>query len=139
MTPPVVATARALLDRPWRHRGRGPVWFDCLGLVVTAVVANGRAVEDRQFYGREPQEDRLQEELRRQFGEPVPAAVGTIALFRGKAYPLHVGILGNYRYGGLSLIHASNEPGMGKQGPRVVEVRFAGEWTRRFIESYRVD
>lgn len=134
-----VEFARSMLDVRWRHRGRTCRNVDCVGLVVLALRHAGIVAEDRQFYGREPKEDRLREELRRQFGSPAAApAVGHVALFRGKVYPLHVGILGNYRFGGLSLIHASNEPGLGPMGPRVVESRFAGEWKRRFIESFEV-
>ena len=73
MTPGHVATARALVGRPWRHRGRGPDWLDCVGLVVIALEANGIAVADRERYGRVPHRDGLQAELRRQFGAPVQA------------------------------------------------------------------
>lgn len=135
MTPGHVATARALIGRGWRHRGRGPVWFDCVGLIVISLQANGIPVEDRQFYGKTPHKDGLRSELRRQFGEPHgEPQVGDIGLFRGTLYPLHVGIFAEHPNGGLSLIHASNEPTLG----RVVAHRYVGDWPERFVEAYSV-
>lgn len=134
MIPPHVATARALIGKRWRHRARGPWHVDCVGLAAVALAANGYTVDDRVDYAREPDGASLRAELRARFGDPVRTPrVGDIALFRGVTHPLHVGVFGDYFLGGLSLIHASNEPGIG----RVVEVRFGGEWTRRFIEAYR--
>lgn len=136
MTPGHVTTARALIGTRWGHRARGPFRVDCAGLVVLALLANGHAVEDQADYGREPAlnvNSRLRAALRTHFGEPVSVPmVGDVGLFRG-AGSEHVGIFGNYRFGGLSLIHASNEPGL----MRVVEHRFAGTWQRRFLEAYR--
>lgn len=130
-----LATARALIGRSWGHRGRGPYRFDCVGMLKVAITANGRDVDDFLLYDREPNGDQLRQELRKRFGPPerLPA-VGRIGLFRGKHYPLHVGFIGDYRFGGLSLIHASNEPTVRK----VTECQFAGEWSRRFIEAYEV-
>jgi hypothetical protein len=133
MTPPHVSTARALIGKRWRHRGRGPTWFDCLGLIVVSLHANGRMVTDRKQYGREPHKDGLREALQAEFGAPLPApVVGSIGLFRGDEYPLHVGIFGDYPLGGLSLIHSSNDPTV----RCVTEHRYAGEMAERFIEAY---
>lgn len=146
MTPGHVATARALKGSRWAHRGRGPYRFDCAGLVVVALRANGYAVTDQDGYGREPAlntDSRLQAAMRAHFGEPVAVGlrgltllqVGDIALFRsGRAGdPMHVGIFGDYFLGGLSLIHASNEPG----AMRVIEHRFGNPFDTRFVEAYR--
>jgi len=32
----VITAARALVGAPYRHRGRGPIAYDCLGVVLTA-------------------------------------------------------------------------------------------------------
>lgn len=129
--------ARAWIGTPWRHRGRQPGRrLDCVGLVVCALQAAGKVVQDRQIYGREPERDGLRDAMRAELGAPLPkdrAQVGDIALLRGDVYPLHVGILGAYPLGGLSLIHASNAPGV----MRVTEQRLAGLWLDRLIEVYR--
>lgn len=137
MTPKHVTAARAWLGTRWRHRGRRPgVWLDCVGLVVCALEAAGRRVKDRLLYGREPEKDNLRAALIEEFGQPLPKAqaqVGDIALFRGVEYPLHVGIIGDYALGGLSVIHACNEPGARK----VTENRLAEQWLDRLLEVYR--
>ena len=133
-----VQEARRWIGTPWRHRGRQPGRrLDCVGLVVCALHAAGRPVKDRQVYGRDAEKDALRDALMAEFGHPLPrdrAAPGDIALFRGEAYPLHVGILGDYPLGGLSVIHACNAPGV----MRVTEHRLAGEWWDRLVEVYRV-
>lgn len=45
--------------------------------------------------------------------------------------PHHVGIVADYRYGGLSLIHAY------AQNRMVVEMRIDDEWRNRIIAVYR--
>ena len=138
MTHPLVIAARSFVGTPWRHRGRKPGrWLDCLGLVVCALHKAGRPVQDRLTYGREPEKDDLRGALVAEFGPTLPkdqAQPGDIALFIGAAYPLHVGIVGDYYLGGLSVIHGSNEIGV----ERVAEHRLAGQWMRRLIEVYRV-
>lgn len=138
MIPGHVSAGRALIGKRWRHRGRGPWWFDCVGLVGVALEAAGHDVEDCAWYPREADGEVLRAELRRRFGTPhaVPR-VGDVGLFKGVDHPMHVGIFGNYFLGGLSLIHATNEQGIGPPGPRVLEVRYGGEWPRRFLEAYR--
>ena len=37
----VIAEARALIDAPYRHRGRGPVGWDCLGVVLNSAWSTG--------------------------------------------------------------------------------------------------
>lgn len=137
MTPKHVLAARSYLGTGWRHRGRRPGHkLDCVGLVVCAMAAAGRPVKDRVLYGREPEGDDLRGALRAEFGPALPksqARVGDVALFRGHEYPLHVGILADYAFGGLSVIHASNEPGVRK----VAENRLAEQWLDRLIEVYR--
>ena len=137
MIPAHVLAARSYLGTGWHHRGRTPGQrLDCVGLIVCAMAAAGRPVQDRKLYGKEPEADNLRAALVAEFGPALPKAqarVGDIALFRGRVYPLHVGILGNYAFGGLSVIHASNEPGVKK----VTENRLAAQWLDRLLEVYR--
>lgn len=108
----VVAEARAWIGTRWGHRGRGPFRIDCVGLVVLSRKAVGLPIEDQRGYGREPWNDRLRSEMRRQFGEPISQEQwkpGDVALFSvGDSEPQHIGVIGDYVYGGLSLIHAHN-------------------------------
>lgn len=45
-----VAAARSMLGVKWRHQGRQPWAVDCLGLIVLAMRAAGREVQDREGY-----------------------------------------------------------------------------------------
>lgn len=134
MTPAHVSHARDLIGTRWRHRGRGKGKIDCVGLIVVSFARAGRVLDDRVHYGREPVRDNLRGGLLSAFGPPVSREprVGDVALLRGAVYPLHVAIFGDYVGGGLSLIHASNAPGVGK----VCEQRFAGEWEKRLVAVF---
>ena len=138
MTHPLVLAARPWIGTRWRHRGRKPGQrLDCVGLLVCALQVVGRPVQDREVYGREPEDDDLRQVLIQHCGQPLPksqAREGDIGLFVGDQYPLHVGLVTNFRRG-LGLLHASNEPGVKK----VVEHELTGQWARRLIEVYRVE
>ena len=127
-----IAAARALVGTPFRHRGRSPAGADCLGLVRLALQAVGRDAADERLYGREPEPEglKLRAALREHFGDPVPMAAGCVVLMRWASLPNHVGILGRYPLGGLSLIHALAQEG------RVIETRLADPWPRRIVEAY---
>lgn len=135
MTPAHVVAGRSFIGTPWQHRGRTPGRrLDCVGFVVCAFAAAGRVTSDREFYGREPEKDDLRAALQAEFGPPLPkdqARCGDVGLFRGFIYPLHVGLITDYR--GLGLLHASNAPGVMK----VVEHELAAQWAGRFLEVYR--
>lgn len=133
-----VAAARVLLRTPFRHTGRTERGVDCVGLVVVALRAVGREVDDRRDYGRNPVRDGLREVLVAHFGEPVAdMQPGDVALMRwhqdGETHLFnHVGIVTDYPLGGLALLHALHS------NRAVVEHRLAGPWPRRIIEAYRV-
>lgn len=129
-----VEEARKLVGRPFRHRGRGPVYYDCIGLLVASFKAAGRELQDRRVYGREPIKDGLAQELERQFGPPVqgPPQVGDIGAFRFRGDIHHVGIFGDYPHGGLSLIHAFADV------QKVTEHRFTGSrWESQLVLIFR--
>jgi cell wall-associated NlpC family hydrolase len=129
-----VAAARGLIGAPWRHRGRKPWGIDCIGLLVLSARAAGRSLDDAQRYGRNPWEDRLRKEMRRQLGEPVvdPWYPGDVALIQWqKDLPTHVAIIGDYIHGGLSLIHCENLNGC-------VEHSLSGHYKDCVVEVYRL-
>jgi hypothetical protein len=128
-----VASARSFKGTPWRHRGRKPWALDCVGLIVLSAEKSGLKIDDAIGYGREPWEDRLRQELRSRFGDPIPQpwSPGCIALIRWKnGEPSHVGIFGDHPDGGLTLIHADNLKG-------VVECSLSGQYLKCVIEVYR--
>lgn len=130
-----VAHARTMIGVRWRHQGRKPWAVDCLGLVRECLVAShwpGK-IRDAARYGREPWDDQLRQGLRDHFGAPVTDAwqSGDVPLIRwNEGEPTHVGILADYLYGGLSIIHASNHPG-------VIETNLSGRVRDGMIEVYR--
>lgn len=129
-----IAAARACIGVRWRHQGRSLRGVDCGGLVVFALRAVGRSVSDSTAYGREPYRGSLEATLRANFGEPLPAdqmQLGDVVLMRFAGEPSHVGILGDYLYGGLSLIHAY------AKGKKVIEHRLDDEWRGYIVEVYR--
>lgn len=106
-----VNKARSLVGAKWRHRGRQAHAVDCIGLLVLSYAAAGLTVPDRRDYGREPWNDGLQAALVERFGPPRAEGEawqpGDTALFRwANRPPCHVGLLADYRHGGLSVIHA---------------------------------
>lgn len=130
----LVSVARSYLDVPFRHRGRSRRGLDCIGLVVVALADVGRSVPDKKAYGRSPEADRLREALVAEFGAAIHKSelqVGDIVTMQWTGRPQHVGIVTDYRYGGLGLIHAEIANG------RVIEHRLADPWPRRVIEGFR--
>lgn len=135
-----LAAARAYIDTPFGHRGRSDCKIDCLGVGVCALADIGITTADERLYGRspEPDGDKLRATLVEHFGEPIFRKGDPIELLvpscivsmRWHKRPNHVGIIGNYYLGGLSLIHADAAVG------RVVEHALASHWPRRVLEGW---
>lgn len=91
-------------------------------------------VTDRIDYGREPWNDGLEESLDETL-EAVdrPPQVGDVVLMRyaGRRYAGHIGIIGEYPKGGLSLIHTSSDVG------KVVVHRLNDTYMNRIVKVYR--
>lgn len=127
-----VDACRSMVGVEWRHQGRKPWAVDCLGLVVLGLRAAGWPVVDRDGYARDPQNEGLRAELRRQAGEPVEWVHGGVALMKWPEChePSHVGVLA--RVGDeWHLIHAYAR-GVGK----VVEHRVDEYWRSMIVEVY---
>lgn len=135
MSTPAVIAARALIGVPWRHQGRDPaIGIDCVGLLVLAF---GLAPErDFTAYGRMPHDGMLERHLAAVFGAPVPNGVldarpGDVAAMAYGRAIRHVGIVGDYALGGLSLIHTDSTLG------HVTEHPLDGKWVARVRAIYR--
>jgi cell wall-associated NlpC family hydrolase len=107
----VIAEARTWLDTPYlhQHRAKGH-GVDCAGLVIG--VARELGIVARDFdvngYPREPDGKTLLEICDR-FMDRVPMAdirPGNVLVYSFAKHPAHLGIVGDYMYGGLSLIQA---------------------------------
>lgn len=130
----LVEAARRHVDVKFQHRGRSVRGMDCLGLVVLAMRDIGVEMVDREVYGRDPSADGIREAAVAHFGDPIPLGTlqpGDVVLLQWHQQPNHVAIVGDYPYGGLSLIHCLAQEG------RVVEHRLADPWPRRLLEGYR--
>jgi cell wall-associated NlpC family hydrolase len=133
-TQQMVTAVRRLVGVPFKHRGRDERGIDCIGLVRHGLLAVGREVGDYRLYGRDPEPDgqRLRGVLQDHFGDPVTdMRVGDVVLMRWHFLPNHMAVVGDYLYGGLSLIHALRHEGA------VKEHRLAGPWPDRIVEVYR--
>lgn len=132
----MIAFARSMIGTKWRHLGRTDRGVDCLGLVVLSLNASGFPVKYERKYGREPWKDGLREALKDHFGEPFADEKdwlpGDIALLKwdSNSEPAHVGIIGDYKFGGLSLIHSYSLIA-------VTEHRLDKAWKDKIIEVYR--
>lgn len=132
----LIQSARSMIGVRWRHMGRKPWAVDCAGLVILSMKSAGWPMVDAPIsYGRDPWDDMLRKTLSKNLGDPVYGIYkpGDIGLVRwGKSEPSHVGVIGDYCLGGLSIIHAHNMHG-------VIETALSGEILDCVIEAYRPD
>lgn len=134
----IVSAARILVDTPYLHQGRVPGpngGTDCIGLPV--MVAWMRKLKPLSWnvtgYRRIPDGHTLMERLREELGREVEQSAmqpGHLIVLDWGRFPHHVGILGDYRSGGLSLIHASSVIG------KVVEQRLVFTEQARFVAAF---
>lgn len=135
----IVSAARMLIGTPYLHQGRVPGpqgGTDCIGVPV--MVAWMRKIKplswDVTGYRRLPDGYSLMRRLREEMGAEVgidQMQPGDVAVFDWGRFPHHVGILGDYHLGGLSLIHADNV------SLRVIEQRLVITPPIRFVSSFQ--
>lgn len=117
--------ARLYLGTPFRHQGRSIRFLDCIGLLVRSCADCGHPVQDVKSYGREPFGGLLEKHMTMEFGPPIPKSdmrPGDKVAIDFKGVVRHVGIIGDYIHGGLSLIHTDMYVG------RVVEHSIDAAW-----------
>jgi cell wall-associated NlpC family hydrolase len=132
----IVAIAREVIGTPYMHQQRvAGLALDCAGVPVHVARRLGLSFDDITNYGRLPQPDEMRKVLDGNLTR-VPKAqmqFGDVAWIRFHTEPQHFAILGNYRYGGFSLIHASNGSGL----KAVVEHRMDERWRDRIVGVWR--
>ena len=122
----IVAQARSWISVKWRHQGRSREGIDCAGLVIKVAHELGLTEFDTADYSRQATDETMLEMCREHLVEisRSDAGPGDVVVMRF-AHQRHIGILGDYPSGGVSLIHAySNAP------RRVVEHLFNDDWLR---------
>ena len=128
----VVMEARGYLGVRWLHQGRSRDGLDCAGLVV-AVGTVCRGLDcPLPDYPRASRDEQMLD-LAHQHLQPVAKAdmqPGDVVVL-GFEKQRHMGILGDYPYGGLSLIHAY------LPNRKVVEQRLDDLWAARIKQAFR--
>lgn len=133
--PDIVTAARQWLDTPFHHQARlKGVGVDCIGLVIG--VARELALIAPDFdiaaYPRVPDGKTLLPLAREHMTEIERAVMqpGDVVVVSFDKDPQHFGILGDYRHGGLSIIHATSDPG------RVIETRLMFSQQMKFVAAF---
>lgn len=132
----IVIYARETLGTPYGHQQRiNGLALDCAGVPVYVANKMKMQVEDLTSYGRLPvpseMKHKLDKHLNRVSKEEMQ--IGDVVWIKFELEPQHFGILGDYLYGGFSLIHAYNGSGLNK----VVEHRLDDVWSSRIVGVWR--
>lgn len=134
----IVRVARSYLGTKFHHRGRLPgVGLDCAGvLICTSRELHLVAPEfDLPAYTSSPDGHSMLEWCD-QYMTRISQAVmqpGDAIVLITDVYPQHLGIIGDYRHGGLSIIHAANTS---FTTGWVVETRLMFSQAQRFVAAY---
>ncbi len=133
-----VAAARALIGTPTHSHGRIPgVGIDCIGVPVVAAVTSGIKPEgfDIAGYGTTPDGSLLplcdEHMVRIGKAEIQPGDVVVVRWRQGE--PQHFGVVGDWRHGGLSIIHADDH-----RHKCVIEHRMWFGGSMRLVRAFRV-
>jgi cell wall-associated NlpC family hydrolase len=133
----VIRTARSYIETPFVHRGRLPgIALDCIGVPVC--VSRELGIKPPDFdvepYTRMPDGRTFLAVCDKHMTRVAQSALqpGDVVVFAVGALPQHIGVIGNYLYGGHSIIHAN----MRADPPRVVESRLMYSRILKFIAGY---
>lgn len=131
----VVAAARSWIGTPFAHQGRiKTVGVDCIGLVIGVGRELGLCEPDFDVsgYARNP-DGRSLMALSRVHMTPIDREAmqaGDVVVVRFGDHPQHFGVLGNYKHGGLSIVHAAMKSGA------VVEQRLMFSSAMHFVAAF---
>lgn len=109
-----VEIARSYIGTPYHHQGRlKNHGVDCVGLLICVAREMKYVSENWDITGYESQPDgiSLMKYMREVFQE-IPKEdmqPGDFISVAFEKYPQHVGIIADYKYGGLSIVHASGK------------------------------
>lgn len=137
----LVERARTYIGTPYRHRGRTPRGLDCAGLPWRAYADLGVVLPDLKIYGREPYKDGLVQAMVAALGEPVwrgkrplrsMLQVGDVVACAFVEEPHHLGVIGDDKLYGLSMIHAD-----GNVNKAVIEQGIDDRLLSRIVAIFR--
>jgi cell wall-associated NlpC family hydrolase len=141
----IIAEARSWIGTRFHHQGRVKInadskgGCDCIGLIIGVACAldlkfNGKLLSevDSKNYSKTPDGTSLKNALDLHFKptEIDAARGGDVLLMRIDERPQHVALIGNYKDGGLSLIHSF------AQARGVVEHACDDYWCSRIVAAY---
>jgi cell wall-associated NlpC family hydrolase len=138
----IVEVARSYLGTPFAHQGRLPgVGLDCAGVVIAIARELGVVAPDFDItgYGRTPDGVSLMGWCR-QYMTEVPRSEmrpGDVLCVAWETIPHHLCVLGDYRHGGLSIIHSIDQ--RGKVRGSVVEHRLVFGARMKFVAAFRLE
>lgn len=128
----IVTEARSWIGVRWKHQGRSRNGIDCAGLVIEVAKACRGSTFDKTDYPRRAYDETMLELCGQHMTRiPVAQAQPGDAMVFGLGESRHIGIVGDYLYGGLSLIHAY------LFARKVVEMRLDDVWLSRARGCYR--
>ena len=136
----VVASARGMIGTPYHHMGRQHgVGLDCAGLLICVGRECGLVAADFDVPAYLPQPDgsSLVQWCDAHLGPRVGRDAmrpGDAVVVRAGVRPQHLALLGDYRHGGLSIIHASADA----HPPRVIETRLMFSNVLRFVAAWQM-
>lgn len=128
----IVACARTQIGVRWRHQGRTPQGRDCIGLVLHVAHTLGLSDFDTRDYARLATDETMLALCRQHMQSVLPGDLqpGDVPVF-AFGVQRHIGIVGDYPGGGLSLIHAA------AANRAVVEHRLDSVWRSRIVGRFR--
>lgn len=130
----IIEAARSFVGTPYSHQARLPgVALDCVGVVICLARQFRLVAPDFDVTGYQRRADghTLMHELGAHLvrvDSPKPGDVVCVAFDQN---PQHVGIVGNYRHGGLSIIHA-----VGRRSAGVIETRLMFGPSMRMVAAF---
>ena len=133
----VVRVARSYIGTPFHHMGRLPgVGLDCVGVLICCARELGLVAPDFDIPAYTPSPDGgTMLAWAKQYMTPLAQSEmqpGNVILLITDTEPQHLAILGDYRYGGLSIIHSASSA----KPPRVIETRLMFSRVQRFVAVY---
>jgi cell wall-associated NlpC family hydrolase len=133
----VVAAARDWIGTPFHHQARlKAVGVDCIGLVIGVARELDMVQQDFDVtgYSRYP-DGRALMAMAREKMTWVPLdqmQIGDVVVVGFDKLPQHFGIIGDYRHGGFSIIHAASAYG------KVVEQRLMFSKAMFFVAAFQL-
>jgi len=137
----VVRVARSLIGVPWMHQGSTRAGCDCAGAVrlvlielglMPANVAEWPGAGPFLGYSRQPDSRSFTAACDTYLERADVMQPGRVVVMQFADHPQHIGVLGDYPGGLLSLIHALQSAG------RVVEHRLDRGWAARVTGVYKL-